>query len=77
MKRIDFCRHLCVFLLLGFLVGIHEGRVALWKAGQASPWKVFPYPSAVLPAQTQQELLQGIRVDSMEDLDRLLENLLS
>ena len=77
MKKRQLCRYLCTFLLLGYLVGIHDGRIALWKDGAADPWKVFPYPAAVLPAETQQQLLQGIRVDSMEDLDRLLENLLS
>lgn len=77
MKRTQICRHLCLFLLLGFLLGIHDGRIALWKDGQAEPWKIFPYPASALPAQTQQELSRGIRVDSMEDLDRLLENFLS
>lgn len=77
MKRTHFCRHLCLFLLLGFLLGIHDGRIALWRDGEADPWKVFPYPVSALPAQPQQELRKGIRVDSMEDLDRLLENLLS
>ena len=77
MKRSVFCRRLCPLLLLGFLVGVSNGRLALWKDGQATPWKVFPYPVAALPADTQRQLQQGIRVDSMEDLDRLLENLLS
>lgn len=77
MKKTDLCRSLCLFLLLGFLLGIHEGRIALWKDGDSNPWRVFPYPAAVLPTQTQQQLQKGIRVDTMEDLDRLLENLLS
>lgn len=77
MKRTHLCRHLCLFLLLGFLLGIYDGRIALWKDGDAHPWKVFPYPVSVLPTQTQQELRSGMRVDSMEDLDQLLENLLS
>lgn len=77
MKRTQLCRQLCLFLLLGFLLGIYDGRIALWKDGDSHPWKVFPYPVSALPMQTQQELLKGMRVDSMEDLDRLLENLLS
>lgn len=68
---------LCPVLLFGFLLGIHEGRIALWKEGQDRPWRTFPYPVAVLPLETQSQLLQGIRIDTMEDLDRLLENLLS
>ncbi len=77
MKGRKICRKLCPLLLLGFLLGASNGRLALWKEGQSEPWKVFPYPIAVLPTDTQQQLQQGIRVDNMEDLDRLLENLLS
>lgn len=77
MKKTDLCRSLCIFLLLVFLLGIHEGRIALWKDGDSTPWRVFPYPVAALPLQTQQQLQKGMRVDTMEDLDRLLENLLS
>ncbi len=77
MKKQCFCRTFCSLLLMGFLLGIHEGRVALWKDGIDTPWRIFPYPAAVLPSETQAELKQGIRIDTMEDLDRLLENLLS
>ena len=77
MKKRKLCHHICCILLLGFLLGVRDGRIALWKDGQSEPWKVFPYPVSVLPVQTQQELIQGIRVDTMEDLDRLLENLFS
>lgn len=77
MKKQHLCRPICAFLLLGFLLGVHEGRIAIWKDGTAQPWRIFPYPFAVLPSDTQQELKKGIRIDTMEDLDRLLENLLS
>lgn len=77
MKRSILRRCLPSLVLFGFLVGVSNGRLALWKDGQAAPWKVFPCPVAALPIDTQRQLQQGIRVDSMEDLDRLLENLLS
>ena len=77
MKRPLLCRNLCTILLLGFLLGVKDGRIALWKDGAAQPWKVFPYPISALPEDTQQALRNGIRVDSSEQLDRLLENLLS
>ena len=77
MKRSQISRCLCSILLLGFLLGVHNGRIALWKDGQNHPMKVFPYPAAVLPEATQQQLLKGMRVDSMEDLDQLLEILIS
>ena len=77
MRRRKTSHCLCALLLLGFLLGVKDGRIALWKDGQSEPWKVFPYPVAALPAETQKELTKGIVIDSMEDLDRLLENLLS
>lgn len=77
MKKQPLSRHMCTMILLGFLLGIHEGRIALWKDGKSEPWRIFPYPAAVLPSDTQSQLREGIRIDTMEDLDRLLENLLS
>lgn len=77
MKKKGLCRQLAMLFLLGFLLGIHEGRVAIWKDGSEKPWRVLPYPSLVLPAETQAKLRRGIRIDTMEDLDALLENLLS
>lgn len=77
MKKTHLCRHICAIVLFGFLLGVHDGRIALWKDDAAEPWKVFPYPVSALPAEAQQKLNDGIRVDSMEDLDRLLENFLS
>lgn len=77
MKKKFFGRFLCSVALLGFLLSVHEGRIAIWKDGADKPWKIFPYPVIVLPAETQSQLRQGIRIDSMEDLDRFLENLLS
>ena len=77
MKRARLRQYICLILLLSFIVGIHEGRVALWKQGQSDPWKVFPYPVSVLPRETQKQLQEGIRVDTMEDLNQLLENFLS
>lgn len=76
MKK-NLLRSCCVVILLGFLLGVHDGRIALWKDGSDLPWRIFPYPYAVLPADTKRELEKGIRIDTMEDLDRLLENLLS
>lgn len=77
MKRQKRCRNLWAVFLLGFLLGVKDGKIALWKDGDSQPWKVFPYPVCALPADTQQALRNGIRVDSTEQLDQLLENLLS
>lgn len=77
MKNHPLRRCLCSLALLGFLVGIHQGRIAIWKDGSAAPMKVFPYPVITLPPQVQAQLKEGIAIDSAEDLERLLENLLS
>ncbi len=77
MKRPHPGRRLCAMILLGFLLGVQDGRIALWKDGEAHPWRVFPYPVSALPTETQQALKNGIRIDSSEELNQLLENLLS
>lgn len=77
MKKRKSAIAICPLLLLGFLLGIHNGRVAIWKDGETAPWRIFPYPVAVLPTDTQTQLRQGIRIETMDDLDHFLENLLS
>jgi hypothetical protein len=77
MKRSLLCRVLCCIFLFGFLLGSYNGQLALWRDDAQLPWKVFPYPVATLPADTQRQLQHGIRIDNMEDLNRLLENFLS
>lgn len=68
---------LAQLVLLGFLLGIHNGRVALWNDQDPEPCRVFPYAVAALPAQVQNALQQGIRIESEADLEKLLENFLS
>ena len=64
-------------VLLGFILGIHEGRVALWKDNQKNPMKVFPYQASMLPEADQQRLEKGIHVDSLSELYKLIEDYLS
>lgn len=63
--------------LFGFLLGIHNGRIALWKEPDPEPCRVFPYSAAALPSEVRDALQNGIRIESESDLNRLLENLLS
>lgn len=74
MKLQKLLLHLIV---LGFLLGIHNGRVALWKDEDPEPFRVFPYPVSVLPPDVRQALEEGIHIDSEADLDRLLESFCS
>ena len=77
MKQRMLCQFLCAALMMSFLLGIHEGRLALWKDNDPTPCKVFPCPIVVLPKAVQQQLQNGLRLETIEDVNRLLENFLS
>lgn len=62
---------------VGFLLGIHNGRIALWEDGKEKPIKVFPYSAAMLPEKDQSALKEGIRFDSKQDLLERMEDYLS
>ena len=74
MKKMKILTNLVLF---GFILGIHEGRVALWKDNQKNPMKVFPYQASMLPEADQQRLEKGIHVDSLSELYKLIEDYLS
>ena len=64
-------------LLFGFILGIHEGRVALWKEGQQKPIKVFPYQASMFPPADQKRLEEGVHVDNLTELRKLIEDYFS
>ena len=64
-------------LLIGFILGIHDGKVALWKDNQSKPIKVFPYQASTLPEPDQQRLAEGVHVDSLKELYKLIEDYFS
>ena len=74
MKRY---KHLYFALLLALILGIRDGRVALWKDGGADPVRVFPCRAGMLPPEARSALEQGIRIESLEQLEELAENYLS
>ncbi len=76
MKKQMLCTLLPGCLLLGFLLGIHNGRVALWKDQDPEPWRVFPYAVSALPRETRQALKAGIPIENMEDLENFIKNYL-
>jgi hypothetical protein len=70
-------RHiLCYLLALGFLLGIKDGKIALWKDGEAQP-RIFPYRAETLPEADQKRLEEGIRIEDGTKLAQLLEDYLS
>lgn len=74
MKRYPLALSL---LCLGFLLGVYEGKVALWIDGFSKPYYISEYSVQLLPPADQQRLEQGIKVRSREELNRLLEDYLS
>ena len=70
-------RQFYLTLILGFILGIHRGNIALWKIGQAEPTHVFPYRADTLPEDVRDALKSGIHVETPEELEDLAENYLS
>lgn len=64
-------------LIFAFILGSHEGFVALWRSPGGEPDQVFPYSVSSLPRADQQRLEKGIVIESREELMRLLEDYLS
>lgn len=62
---------------LTFLLGVHDGYIALWKEGSPKPAEVFPYKASLLPEADQKRLEKGIRIESKKDLLELMEDYLS
>ena len=61
-------------LALGFLLGIHEGRVALWRDGEPRPEQIYDIRTDTLPPADRLALSRGIRAESREKVWLLLEN---
>lgn len=72
-----FGKILGLTLCMGYLLGAHNGRVALWKGDDPEPARVFPYSVSSLPKADQEALKKGIRLESREELYRLIEDYLS
>lgn len=72
-----FSQILSNLLIFGFLLGIHEGKVALWKDNRKEPVKVFPYEASKLPEADQQRLREGVHVDSLNELYKLIQDYFS
>lgn len=70
-------RYQYYILLAGFLVGIHNGRIAIWQGEDPQPKAVLPYQADLLPEADRIALENGIRLDSRADLTRFLEDFCS
>ena len=70
-------RKLTLVIIMGFLLGIHNGYIALWKDGNEDPVEVFPFRAEMLPRVDHEKLSHGIRIDSANELAQLMEDYLS
>ena len=70
-------RYWYLALVFGFILGIRDGNIALWKDGSSEPVRVFPYRAELLPRADQAALENGIYIEKKEDLMALLEDYLS
>lgn len=77
MKNKIRLRILCAPVLLGFLLGSYNGRLAVWKDDDPQPYRVYPCPVYLLPKEERDALRRGIRIDNMDDVSDFLENFLS
>lgn len=68
---------LCNILLLGFLLGIYEGKIAVWSDHKKEPLRVFPYSASMLPKKDQNRLQNGIHFNSLNELKEFIEDYLS
>ena len=73
MKRKLFA----TFLFLAFLLGNHNGYLALWTGDNIDPDRIYPYRISTLPPEDQNALRKGIPVENILELTQLLEDYLS
>ncbi len=66
-----------ILLLCSFLLGIHNGYIALWQDNSPNPTAIFPYRAEYLPPEDYRALQDGIRISSNSQLNHLLEDYLS
>ena len=69
-------RILTYTLLAGFILGIHDGKVALWGDRDPRPVQIYDIRADSLPPADRLQLRRGIPADSREEVWQLLENYL-
>lgn len=74
MKIQKFLSHLLIF---GFLLGIYEGKIAIWSDHKKEPLRVFPYSASQLPKHDRERLQAGIRFNTLNELKEFVEDYLS
>ena len=68
---------LTAVLLFGFLLGIRNGQIALWKDNDPQPLRVFSWRAALLPQQIQDALTRGIHIEEDSDIGQLIRDMIA
>lgn len=74
--RLHTRKTLALMLCAGFLLGIREGMLTLWRDGESRPEQVYDIRADTLPPADRLLLERGIPVESREKLWEILENYL-
>lgn len=74
MKR--FARQAAMVMVLGYLLGIRGGRLALWQDGSERPEQVYDIRADSLPPADRLILEHGIRLETRTEVWQVLENYL-
>lgn len=64
-------------MMAGLLLGIHNGYLALWQAGDQTPCTIYPMRASLLPQAEQEQLEKGIIIRDEAHLKNLLRDYLS
>lgn len=67
-------RYLVSLCLLGMILGVSRGYVAIWKDEDPQPWLVTKMPAALLPERDREALKKGIPLPNDEALTKALED---
>jgi hypothetical protein len=70
-------KQLAAMILVGYLLGIRSGHVALWKQDDPQPLRVFPWSANMMPHKIRQALEKGIYVEKDSDIGRLIQDMIS
>ena len=76
MKR-PLYQMLTALILSGFLLGVRNGQVAIWKDNDPQPIRVFNWSVSLLPSPIQEALIKGIRIDSDSDIGQLIQDMIA
>jgi len=72
-----FSRMLLPALVLSLYLGIHDGKLALFREGHLTPVQVYSRSVSTYPQKDQNALRAGIPIKSKRQLAELLEAYLS